>query len=833
MTRLPHLRPVGFTQRVDYSFPGDGKRAAISLPPRPDRGTHSLQLRKQLVASESDKAGLKAAKEPNFDSDFTVLEFSSEPDFELKLESLERRGEGIELLTSQIDAAGVMRATVRVPDSKLSVFVKLLEEYDSAKRTKKGNPLNQPFVESISAVRLAALPAFWTDDPSSLAETNRAIWWEVWLSGDGNSGVVETFQAEAKRAGLRSDARAIRFPERVVVIAFGTLEQFSQIRGLFDYLAELRRAIEVPTAYIELPARDQGLVIDEALARIQEPAAASPAICILDTGVNREHRLLSLALSAEHTLAVDPAWNSADQDGHGTCMAGIALYGCLTGVFNSFDGVVLAHRLESVKILPDGDDNPPANYGAITAEAVWLAKDASPTRKRVFCMAVTANRCDEGEPSSWSAEIDQLASGVYDGDRHLFIISAGNLRGDLVRDDYPSLNEQEGVEDPAQAWNALTVGAYTDKAHIASEEFDGFAPVAPKGLLCPTSRTTMIWESNDWPFKPDIVLEGGNTAGVEGGGAVSYIEDLALLTTRLAATGVQFTHFCETSAAAALAARIAAIVQSEYDAYWPETIRALMVHSAEWTPEMLDQFPGADRQSKLNRLRCYGYGVPSLGRALWSASNVVTLVAQEALQPYTRVGGAEPIKKDMHFHHLPWPTQMLEDLGDTPISMRVTLSYFVDPSPGRRGWGYKHGYQSFGLRFDVKRPNESQNQFEKRLNKKSWDDPKKQPKGVKETREWELGDQLRTRGSIHSDRWHGTAAQLAASGIIGVYPVDGWWRCRGHLDRWGNLARYALVVTIETPDVETDLYTPIANEIETEVRAMLADVEIEIDGEEE
>jgi hypothetical protein len=830
MTRLAHLNLIGLPERVRYSFPGDGKRASISLPARPDPGAHSLELRKQLQSAEANKVGSRNSN-PNLESDFTILEFSSEPGFELKLDSLERRGDGIELLNSHVDPAGVMHATVRVPDAKLPVFIRLLEEYDSAKRTKNDNRINQPLIESISAVRLAALPAFWTDNPATLPSNNHAIWWEVWLIGNGDSEVDALFQGEAARVGLQADTRVIRFPERLVSIAFGTLDQFSQIRGLFNYLAELRRAIEVPTAYIELPARDQGLVIDEALTRIREPAAAAPAVCLLDTGVNREHRLLSLALSVEHTLTVNEAWNAADQDGHGTGMAGVALYGCLTTIFNSGEEVSLAHRLESVKILPDEGENPPENYGAITSEAVALAEIASPRRKRIICMAVTADRCDEGEPSSWSGEIDQLTSGVHDGESRLFIISAGNLRGELVRDDYPSLNEQEGIEDPSQSWNALTVGAYTEKCHIASVEFDGLVPVAGKGLLCPTSRTSMVWESNDWPYKPDIVLEGGNTAGEEGGGAVAYIEDLALLTTRLAGTGVQFTHFCETSAATALAARMAAIVQSEYDDYWPETIRALIVHTAEWTPEMIEQFAGNDRQSKLNRLKCYGYGVPVLEKALWSASNVVTLVAQETLQPYIKVG-SEIVKNDMHFHYLPWPTQVLEELGDTQVSMRVTLSYFVEPSPGRRGWGYKHGYQSFGLRFDVKRPNENLDQFKQRLNKSFWDDPKVQPKSVKESREWEIGDQLRTRGSIHSDRWRGTAAQLAACNMIGIYPVDGWWRTRSHLDRWGNIARYALIVTIETPDQNIDLYTPIAADIQAEIDAMVADVEIEIDDEE-
>ncbi len=41
-----------------------------------------------------------------------------------------------------------------------------------------------------------------------------------------------------------------------------------------------------------------------------------------------------------------------------------------------------------------------------------------------------------------------------------------------------------------------------------------------------------------------------------------------------------------TSAATAQAARLAAIVQAEYPNLWPETARALIVHSAEWTQAM-------------------------------------------------------------------------------------------------------------------------------------------------------------------------------------------------------------------------------------------------------
>jgi len=73
-----------------------------------------------------------------------------------------------------------------------------------------------------------------------------------------------------------------------------------------------------------------------------------------------------------------------------------------------------------------------------------------------------------------------------------------------------------------------------------------------------------------------------------------------------------------------------------------------------------------------------------------------------------------------------------------------------------------------------------------------------------------VGPDGRTQGSIHSDWWEGTAADLAASGQLAVYPVTGWWRERKHLERWGSMARYSLVVSLET-EADVKLYTAIQN----------------------
>ena len=78
-----------------------------------------------------------------------------------------------------------------------------------------------------------------------------------------------------------------------------------------------------------------------------------------------------------------------------------------------------------------------------------------------------------------------------------------------------------------------------------------------------------------------------------------------------------------------------ALRQAEYPLYWPETIRALLVHSVEWTEPMQRAFDDEVPKDKLRRrLQRYGYGVPSLDRARYSARNSLTLIAQQALRPF-------------------------------------------------------------------------------------------------------------------------------------------------------------------------------------------------------
>ncbi|GEM_PF-3421225 len=166
------------------------------------------------------------------------------------------------------------------------------------------------------------------------------------------------------------------------------------------------------------------------------------------------------------------------------------------------------------------------------------------------------------------------------------------------------------------------------------------------------------------------------------------------------------------------------------------------------------------------------------------------------------------------------PKQVLQNLGEVPVRMRVTLSYFIEPSPGRRGWDKKYRYQSHGLRFDVKRPLETVQEFQKRISKAAQEEDENITSGS-DARNWDLGQNLQKKGSVHSDTWIGTAAELAECGILAVFPVTGWWKERNHLNGWKKRARYSLIVSIETDRVTADLYTPIAQQIQVAVESVI------------
>lgn len=170
----------------------------------------------------------------------------------------------------------------------------------------------------------------------------------------------------------------------------------------------------------------------------------------------------------------------------------------------------------------------------------------------------------------------------------------------------------------------------------------------------------------------------------------------------------------------------------------------------------------------------------------------------------------------MNLHQLPWPVAALQLLSpETPVKMRVTLSYFIEPNPGRRGYRSRYSYQSHGLRFTTIRPGQTLENFRSMVNGLAITDDYTGPEGDNEG--WFLGPQLRTRGSVHSDRWNGSVAELLDMHTIAVFPVSGWWKYRSGEDRWQNTVKYSLLISIEVPDESVNIYTEVENIVDISV----------------
>ena len=221
---------------------------------------------------------------------------------------------------------------------------------------------------------------------------------------------------------------------------------------------------------------------------------------------------------------------------------------------------------------------------------------------------------------------------------------------------------------------------------------------------------------------------------------------------------------------------------------------------------------GQQERHGLRLLRRYGWGVPTEERVLSSAASSVTLMLQDEFLPFDR-GSSGLAMRAFRLHELPWPREQLRDLFGANVRLRVTLSYFVEPNPSSKGWQGRYRYASHGLRFDVKRPTETQEDFH----------------------------EARQRGCARGGRGHATTGgrcrrslvhrqqtpqlRLAACGLLDRNRGR-TRRQRLHRDHSSRRlvetqsqhraelpVRYTLLVSFRTEAIETDIYTPIATQI--------------------
>jgi hypothetical protein len=836
--RYVHLLIADHVESRDFTRQGRGDRKIRDV----ERRAHGTQIQRDAaaaIATQDARRALPGLEELEALGVIITIEGSS--GYPLKLDSLEQRTthrdqplpKWLLLSVAPETDDSPERALVWVSDDYREKFLQIFEDYLTKLVPNSENPRNRELVANTSRIRATVLLDLWQSagDPP----TSGRRWWEIWLRPTPDA--VDLVERFATAAGLQVAPSRLRFDTRHVVWVNGRWPDLLALPFTSIPVTELRRPQFIDTIE-DLDLQEQLELTKDLADRLIAAEGSSPAVCLIDTGVRRSHVLLhsSLAEADMHSVVGLPA---GDLSGHGTRMAGLALFGPLDDLLLGSGPVRLRHRLESVKYLPDKNSPPhePASYGVKTAEAVVVPEVAATHRRRVYCMTITRTADRPGEPSLWSSALDALAAGTDVGQSdegidllgppdpsasRLVIISAGNV-DPTYQDDYRQHCELSPIEDPAQAWNALTVGACTSLTDSPSDPtFAGWTALAAAGDVSPHSRTGVIAGGSQWPIKPDICMEGGNVLTDRAGDFHDSHPLLSLRTTDRR-DDAALASANATSAAAAQASRLAALAMATYPSYWPETIRGLLTHSAEWTPAMRAEITAqpAKKQRRL-LLKRFGWGVPDEAGVLSSSLDAVTMVVQDEFVPFT---GADYKMRHFRLHQLPWPTDVLENLGPADVALRVTLSYFIEPSAARRGWRRRYAYASHGLRFELRSPDETTGDFIRRVNR----DAVVEEEGVTRPNtgadNWTLGSDQRSKGSLHQDVWSGYGAQLARTGgVLAVHAVGGWWKNNKRKDRIELPVRYALLVSLRTAAQDVDLYTPIAASIALPVESAVIEV---------
>lgn len=849
---LPHLRLERFAKALSYQLPPPPAR-----PPRPDervRYSHGPKLAAELghaIAAARKQGELRdpsiAVGKPN-----AYFEVSSEVDKFLPDKGWRK---DVRIGAVRRGPSGAQVGTLFVTEKGEKLFAGELSKYS----TEADETASTKRIDQIEAILPGTVASLWMD-LRPLPQIGQRVWWECWCWPE----IAQNIRGPAEGLKLRVSDQRLHFPDFEVVPIYATLEDMERLLANTDAIEELRYASDTPYVFTHDLTELRFEFLDDLVARVNAPANHAPAVCLLDTGVAAAHPLLEPGLSLTDCHAVDEAWQSDDHHGHGTELAGIALFGDLTYRVADMGEIELTHRVESVKLLPPHGfpPNEPANLGFITQSAMSLPEIFHPERQRVFCMAITNKGLSGQLPTTWSAAMDRAAAGLMltDGASaaptappRLIVVAGGNVPDYATPSEAADL-ERYPIEDPGQAWNALTIGGFTDRVDITDPLYTEWTAAAEVGDRSPYSRTSTNWP--EAPIKPELVFEAGNRAlSPLGNDLMAGIHSLSLLTTNRDHVVDPWGTTWATSPAAAQAARMAAILMAAEPSYWPETIRALMVHSAEWTPRMLQRFRDHKGKAKAVQLaREFGYGVPSLDRALGSARGDLALVSQTSFQPFkmptkegkkgTPVNDGTPKFHRLHLYRLPWPVQTLEELGEKRVELKVTLSYFIEPSPGQIAPKTPARYRSHGLRFELQHHLENEARFLTRINKLADEDEAEVPPEAANVIEdedevayaeeeaeggdmalpkaadsrWRFGSKSRSSGaagSLHCDVWTGPGAELAVRRTLAVYPVNGWWRSRPPKKRYNSQARYSLVMSLRCLDEDVDLHA----EIETAIKA--------------
>lgn len=379
----------------------------------------------------------------------------------------------------------------------------------------------------------------------------------------------------------------------------------------------------------------------QTLPDIPAPPENAPLLAVLDSGLATNHPLLKPAV-ADAQGFLPPDLEAHDEAGHGTHVAGIALYGDVEECWQSgsfeprlrlLSGRVLDVRAEAnTRLMESLVDEAVRyfheHYGCRVFNLSYGDRNKPYLGGRLHGLAYTLDRL--------SRELDIL-----------FVVPSGNLHDapdEWLREQYPEylIRDEARILDPAPALNALTVGSLArwDQTFNAQRhphdprEF----PIARHDQPSPFSRGG---GSIKGAVKPELVAYGGNWAHNRANGHLIKRGMGELSTCKGFAEGRVLAEDTGTSFAAPHVAHLAARLLPELPPNASmNLVRALLLANARRPRASIDLWAGDE--DKL--ARSIGYGQVDPGHLFRSTEEEVLLIAEANLA-----------NKRHHFYEIPIP----------------------------------------------------------------------------------------------------------------------------------------------------------------------------------
>lgn len=426
------------------------------------------------------------------------------------------------------------------------------------------------------------------------------------------------------------------------------------------------RLVDLPPSYgleTELLTFD----INE-LPPIGQPANGATTVAVLDSGVTTGHPVLAPAVG-EAAGFVPPSKRAGDDSGHGTRVAGLALYGDVEACVRS-KRFVPELRLLSGRVFDDDGTDSTRFVEKNVEEAVRYFHDQYDCR--VFCLSYgDANKVYDGRHVRGLAyTLDNLSRelGI------LFVVPTGNLRSDKLPPDshaaYPAylLEDAARLLDPATALNALTVGGLSRfEASVLAQRYPndvGNTPIAHTGQPAPFTRSG---PSVGNAIKPDLVAHAGNYATRRTDGGFEHRRLGVLSSSKDFSTGRPFNEDAGTSYAAPQLAHAAAKLLNHLRTAGPNLLRAMLAVHASWPDAAIDLFRDGNGKSDTATLtRLVGYGHIRPDALFESLDNAATVYAEDTLP-----------NDHHHFYELPMPEDFWAP-GKRARVIGVAMAYSPD-----------------------------------------------------------------------------------------------------------------------------------------------------------